>query len=301
MRLYGNAFSCRIERTNIDAPIHPAPPGASVGLAGKNQQSTPTHDTQMKTNGKFLAASIMVLALGAATSAQAAVIGLSDYSLAPDGQNLTTTFQNTNVNTLNGGTVLPASGTPVVYFVTTFTFGEASDAHLQAQFYVNETSAPRLGVEVQDTGLVQFIATNDTTRTSFNFAQDMAGQTVTLLAKLSYDANNNVTYGKTNTADDTIMNVWVNPTISAVEGSGLAAGDMSTIWNSAGFNWFRQTIQNQSTPSTAGASSIINTTILTGSDATFANALAIATIPEPAAALLGGIGLLALLRRRRNG
>jgi hypothetical protein len=223
----------------------------------------------------------MLGVLAAALPSQAVEIDVPDYSLVPDGQNLTTTFQNTNVNTPNGGTVLPNSGTPVVYVVSTFTFGAASDAHLQWQFSVNETSALRLGVEIQDTGLVQFLGTGDSTRTSFNFNQDMAGQAVTLLAKLSYDANNNVTYGKSNAADDTIMNVWINPTNADVEGSGLSAGDMSTIWNSAGFNWFRQVIQNQLTPGTSGASSITNTTILTGGNATFSNALALATGEPP--------------------
>lgn len=48
-------------------------------------------------------------------------------------------------------------------------------------------------------------------------------------------------------------------------------------------------------PGTSGDSSISTTVILTGSDATFANALALA-VPEPSTALLGGLGLLALLR-----
>jgi len=77
-------------------------------------------------------------------------------------------------------------------------------------------------------------------------------------------------------------------------------GDVSSRpWNSSGFETFRQRIANNSTPDTAGDSSILNTTIFTGTDATFANALAAATIPEPSTALLGGLGLLALLRRRR--
>jgi len=187
---------------------------------------------------------------------------------------------------------------------------------MQTQFYVNETTAPRVGIEVQDTGLVQTISTGDgilqavspTTpkRTTVNLAQDMAGQTITLLAKLQYDATLSATYdarttlnGALSTSDDTLMNVWINPDGTDVEGSGLTAGDMYALWNSAGFNWFRQTIQNQSTPGTAGTSSIIDTTVLTGSDATFANALALA-VPEPSTALLGGLGLLAFMRRRRN-
>jgi len=236
----------------------------------------------------LLRLSTALLGLAAVLPCQAAETGLTDYSLVPDGTNLTTTFQNTNINTLNGGTVLPASGTPVVYVVSTFTFGTSSDAHLQWQFYVNEASAGRIGVEIQDTGLVQFIGTSDSTQTNFNFAQDMAGQTVTLLAKLSYNATNNVTYGKANAADDTVMNVWINPTGSEVEGSGLSAGDLSTVWNSAGFNWFRQTIQNQNTPGTAGSSSITNTTILTGAEAIFANALALATGGNPPGAVDAG-------------
>lgn len=224
---------------------------------------------------------LAMLSVAAALPIQAAEINLADYSLVPDGANLTTTFQNTNVNALNGGSVLPASGTPVVYVISTFNFGASSDAHLQWQFSVNETSALRLGVEVNDDGLVQFLGTGDSTRTSFNLAQDMAGQSITLLAKLQYNATNNVTYGKTNASDDTVMNVWVNPTASAVEGSGLSAGNLSTIWNSAGFNWFRQVIQNQNTPDTAGTSSITNTKVLTGAQATFAKALALATGATP--------------------
>lgn len=242
-----------------------------------------------------------MVALMPMVAANATVIGINDFSFTPNGST-TAALQNTNVNTLNGGTVLPASGTPVVYLVTTYTFGAGSDAHLQTQFFVNETTAPRLGIEIQDTGLVQFLGTGDTTRTNFNFAQDMAGRTVTLLAKLSYDSTNNVTFGKANAADDTLMNVWINPDGTDVEGSGLTAGDMSTIWNSAGFNWFRQVIQNQSTPSTAGPSFITDTVILTGADATFANALRIAappTIPEPASLMLCTVAGLAMLRRRR--
>jgi len=252
---------------------------------------------------RTLCLTLIAAAALASGSAHAAVINISDHSFAPDGST-TASVQNTNINTPNGGTVLPASGTPVVYLVTTYTFGTGSDAHLQTQFYVNETSAPRLGIEIQDTGLVQFLGSGDSTKTNFNFAQDMAGETVVLLAKLSYDATNNVTYGKSNVSDDTIMNVWVNPDGSDVEGSGLSAGDMSTIWNSAGFNWFRQIVQNQSTPGTAGTSTITNTVILTGADATFANALEAAgvgtPIPAPAAlpAGLAILGLVAVRRRR---
>ncbi len=266
---------------------------------------------------KTVSTALAVITILAAGSVQAAVINLADYSLTPDGQNLATTFQNTNVNTLNSGSVLPASGTPTVYVVSTFTFGTDSNAHLQWQFYVNETSAPRIGIEVNDDGLIQTIGTGNgqllgngtPKRTTVNLTQDMAGQTITLLAKLHYDATLSDTYQATSNgvtptnSDDTLMNVWINPTSSSVEGSGLSAGDLYALWNSAGFNWFRQTIQNQNTPGTAGDSLITNTVILTGDDATFANALAFAVppVPEPGTLVLlalGGLVGLLIVRRR---
>jgi hypothetical protein len=254
----------------------------------------------------------------------AAVIDITDFSFVPDGTSAAP-FQSTDLspNLLN-----PAVNDTIFYVVSTFTFGTASDAHLQWQFFVNELSAGRMGVEVQDTGLVQTLGTGSgvlqnispTTdkRSSVNLNQDMAGQSITLLAKFFYNSAVSsdlgartaaLPGGSESTADDTIMNVWINPDMTAVEGdtSSYAAmignGDMYAVWNSTAFNWFRQTIQNQNTPVTSGTSFITNTVILTGTDATFANALAVA-VPEPGTwAMLGAGAALAglrLARRRSN-
>lgn len=256
----------------------------------------------------------------AAVTSQAAVIGITDYSLVPNGLNEpATTFQNTNL----GSNIFNGTNGQVIYVVSTFTFGAASDAHLQWAFSTTNTSANRLGIEVQDTGLVQTLGSGSgilqnispTTnkRSTVNLATDMAGTTITLLAKFYFNSTVSsdlgartaaLPAGSESTADDTIMNIWINPDLSDVEGdlSSHAAmignGDMYAVWNSTGFAHFRQTIQNQNTPGTSGTSTIGDTTILTGTDATFANAMALA-IPEPSAALLGGLGFLALLRRRR--
>ena len=253
---------------------------------------------------KTLLTALTVAALAAATT-DAAILIIPDHSFVPDGSS-TVSEQDTNINALNGGNVLPTGTPKQAYFVTTFTFGTDSDAHLRVNFETAVGGADRIGVRVQDNGFVDTVGTGGPNRSTFNLAQNLAGQTVTLLAKLQYDSTYDTSLGLTpiGANDDTLMNVWVNPTFSSVEGSGISAGDLYALWNSAGFGGFDQTIENQGTLASAGTSFITNTVILTGDDATFANALAFATpVPEPTTIALWsllGIGLVSYRRWRRR-
>jgi len=262
----------------------------------------------------------------AASSAQAAIINIADYTLTPDGTNygssnhyLNTEEQRTNIKALNDNLATVNAAQPVAFFVTTFTFGADTLASINLNFGAN-VGQERLGISVTSGGLAFGSGDGDTYSAfyDYDFGSSMGGQAVTIIGKFQYDVNNSVIYGQTNTGNDTIATFWINPTTATLEGSGLPdgytrpdgggtianasyTGDVSSRpWNSASFETFRQRIANNSTPGTAGASSITNTTILTGTDATFASALALATVPEPSAALLSGLGFLALLRRRRH-
>lgn len=272
---------------------------------------------------------ITLAALSAFTtiSAQAAVINIADYTLTPDGTTYggnnhftNTEEQRTDIKTPNGGLATVNAAQPVAYFVTTFSFGTGTSATINLNFGAG-AGQERLGISVTSAGLAAGSGDGDgySAFYDYDFGSSVAGQTFTILGKFQYDVNNSSTYGETNAGNDTIATFWINPTGSTLEGSGLPdgytrpdgggtiananyTGDVSSKpWNSASFETFRQRIANNSTPGTAGDSSILNTTILTGTDATWSSALTLATVPEPSALSLLGLGLGSLmLRRRRN-
>jgi hypothetical protein len=262
----------------------------------------------------------------ATTSVQSAVIGITDYTLVPDGTNFVSTnanlpaaqdAANTNIQTANGNQTIVNAAFPVAYIVSTFSFGTGTLADIRINFSAS-VGQDRLGFRITDNGIASGTGDGNDNSIDFDFdgagtnpASTMAGQTITVIGKFEFDATYSTTYGRTNVSEDSFATFWINPTGSDTEGSGRPNGAdgvananftgvfASNLWNSSSFVLLEQRIFNNSTPGTAGASTIGNTTVITGTDATFANALALATIPEPSSALLGGLGLLALLRRRR--
>jgi len=278
-------------------------------------------NTIMKTHGKLFIMSFMAATIGAAAYSQAAVISVADYTLVPDStnygdSNANTVLQDqrTDINTANGGTIVKSTD-PVAFYVTTFSFGTSTSADIYLNFTAS-AGQDRLGIKATVGGIFTVHGGGGSAQT-FNIGSGLAGQTVTIIGKFLFDATHSDTYGRNNASDDTIATFWINPTVSDTEGSGLPDGYLKqngsgTVpnanftgdvagqpWNSSEYFLLRQRIDNNFTPGTAGNTSILNTKVLTGPDATFANALTLATIPEPSAALLGGLGMLALLRRRR--
>lgn len=243
----------------------------------------------------------------AAGSANAAVLSVPNFTLTPNG----TSDSPVQTYDIAGGVSansIVKSTDPVAYIVTTFTFGAGTLADLQMNFAAS-AGQDRLGFKATDDGLIQ--SYGDGSTKTLNLGSSLAGTSVTILAKFEFDANYSTTYGRANASEDTFATFWINPTGSETEGSGRPdgadgvananfTGDLaSNLWNSSAFFLLESRIFNNSTAGGNGDSIIQNTTLLTGSDATFANALALATIPEPSSLALMGLGGLLIARRRR--
>jgi hypothetical protein len=236
-------------------------------------------------------------ALASALSANAAIISIADFTATPDGS--TTIFnQGHDVATPNGGNILTNSiaGQQFVYVLATLNFAAGTSVNMGFGFHSASTiaanAAPnRAGVSLSSAGVADITGGFASSPGTVSLGS-VVGQSVTVLLQLDYDKDRN-----TSNNDDNIASFWINPT----NADTTSSFDMtSNPYNSYNFAGFAPYIRNNGTLGTIGESSITDIKILTGSDATFANALALATVPEPdAAMLIGLVGFSLILRRRR--
>ena len=228
-----------------------------------------------------LFASVSTLAV---VPTQAAVINLSDHTaVAGTGnftQSLGTTISNDNA----------------VYMVGTITWQpNATNLEATANFHLAANqqrggfgsrggSVDIMldgGIEGQGSGRPDGAYTVDTT----------AGATTSYTFVLKIDQTNTTDPGAGNywTTGNPNMWLWIDPNLAATEGSQAAT--MSAWWS--GQNNFAQVFYNHGTGSPNGDVVYSDFSVHYGGDSPFA-------VPEPSSALLGMLGSLLLLRRRRN-
>ena len=127
-------------------------------------------------------------------------------------------------------------------------------------------------------------------RTNFNFNQDMAGQTVTLIAKLSYDLNNNVTAGKTERRVGHHHECLDQPDEFRCRGTPQQSGgrrhehDLEFVW----LQLFQANHPEPTHPRDRRDLLDHQHQVLTGANATFANALLAAGITPPSTVVNAG-------------
>jgi MYXO-CTERM domain-containing protein len=265
----------------------------------------------MKTNGKFLTAPVTALALGAAASVQAAVYTLPDVVRPANGGSVTTSFDFVPAVPPTSWTGSPAatiSNQSALYLTATVSWGAVSSiANLGVQFYGNAGGgAPRAGVgfvsnEIRAIGGQNYAATDPDGAGpatagpgSGPAVNPLTITTINLVMRIDQAKLNAITpiadpwYTNTSQQDNASIFMWINPDFGInenLQSTGIA------FWRSGQGTFRGVTIFTGNTNSEITFS---NLAVYTDGDSPFA------PIPEPSAALLGGLGLLALLRRRRD-
>jgi hypothetical protein len=236
------------------------------GIELKKQATVATYGRgTIKMSAKHILAALVFIGGFAAGLAGAAEITIPEFSFTPDGST-TSTSEVTNVNVPNGGNILPTSPS-VIFFVATYQIGTGSDAKLVAAASHTSDRLTRFGFSVNAaTGRGQLEGVSYNTTVVIGDG-DVSGEAIRVIVKGEYDTDAGFADGQPSR-----FTAWVNPTASSVEGSGW---DLQKTWSSQNLAYFGHRIDNQSTPGTAGASSV-STVLLTGADATFENALDIA-------------------------
>lgn len=243
----------------------------------------------MKKKPKYTSAALLLGSIFAASTASAAVINLLDHTaVAGTGdfiQSLGTTISND----------------PALYMVGTITWqANATNAEATANFHLagnqerggfgSRAGATDVmldgGIETVGTGRPNGLFTVSTTPgvvTSYTFV-------------LKIDQTNNTNPGTNQNwlTGNPNMWLWIDPDLGASEGS--QAADITGWWSSQ--TNFTQVFYNHGTNTPNGDVVFSDFSVHYDGDTPFGASTG-TIIPEPSTALLAGLGMLALLRRRR--
>ena len=230
------------------------------------------------------ATSLLFLSSFAGIASAATIVQTGSYSFVPDGsQSLTFNKFNTALGTLNSVTVT------VVLNKTGGSYAVDNDSATAGTITLNHNVVGSLSVISGGVGLIR----ND-------FSSIGASGTLTAASSLSDQAVAATTGDSASTFNATGLGDYVifNPADTSTSNSGTVASFAQSSYEGTGsFVLGLGATQSISASGLGGLQQAFTVSSVSGDVTVTYNYTA--AVPEPASALLGGLGLLALLRRRR--
>jgi len=219
---------------------------------------------------------VLLATLGGLSSASAAILSLGSYTKTTDGDE---TFS----SVFNGGTTLFNHTSGNIYVVFTSTFSNPvtpGTLDITSSYGGYSHSGGDLfgqNWEQSTVGVTYYGGRNDIAGVPI-----IPGTSITMVIK--YELNGEGLDGDT-------VKFWVNPTLGTGTESAPNDADPSRIWNPASISSDNMRFRRGN--SSDNVIEFADVRIYSNGDSPFA------VVPEPSVMLLGGIGLLGLLRRRR--